>query len=104
MTATKAGWARSSAEGRTEGDGVTEGEGAVLGMGFLGLLWDLRMVCGGAETEEGFRRVGGAILALLDQTVELVVGLSSSEGGGRSPYKPPSILRQNQIRFVVIYI
>ena len=50
------------------------------------------MVCGGAKTEEDLRSVGGAILALLDQTVVLL-GLSSSaeEGGGRSPYNPPSI-------------
>lgn len=43
------------------------------------------------KIEEGLRRVAGAILVLLDQT--LVVGLSSSaeEGGGRSPYNPPSI-------------
>lgn len=64
-----------------------------MGWGFwvLGLDWDLRMVCG-AKIEDGFRRVGGAILAVVDQTLEVVVvGLSSSEGGGRSPYNPPSI-------------
>ena len=47
------------------------------------------MDCGGAKTEEDLQRVGGAILALLDQTVVLL-GLSSSakECGGRSPYNP----------------
>lgn len=41
---------------------------------------------------EGLRRVGGAILTLLDHT--LFEGFSSSDddGGGRSPYNPPSIL------------
>lgn len=59
----------------------------------LGLFWDLRRVWGGVKIVEGLRRVAGAILVLLDQT--LVVGLSSSaeEGGGRSPYNPPSILK-----------
>ncbi|KAL2494411.1 Uncharacterized protein Fot_38168 [Forsythia ovata] len=51
------------------------------------------MVWGGGK---GLRRVGGAILALLDHTlvVDVVVELSSvvEDGGGRSPYKPPSIV------------
>ena len=47
------------------------------------------MVCGRAKTDKDLQRVGGAILALLDQTVVLL-GLSSSaeKGGGRSPYNP----------------
>jgi hypothetical protein len=62
----------------------------------LGLVCDLRIVCGGAKIEEGLRRVCGAILVLLDHTVELL-GLSSSaeDGGGRSPYSPPSILQSS---------
>lgn len=52
------------------------------------------MVWGGGK---GFRRVGGANLVVLDQTlvVEVDVDLSSSaeeDGGGRSPYKPPNIV------------
>ena len=44
----------------------------------------------------GLRRVGGAIFALLDHTtvVDGLPDFSSSvvdDGGGRSPYKPPSI-------------
>lgn len=52
------------------------------------------MVWGGGK---GFRRVGGANLLVLDQTlvVAVDVGLSSSAeeevGGGRSPYKPPNM-------------
>ena len=47
------------------------------------------MVYGEAKTQEDLRRVGRAILALLDQMVVLL-GLSSSaeKGGGRSPYNP----------------
>lgn len=65
-------------------------------MGGLGLAWDLRTVWGGEKREAGLRRVAGAILVLVDQT--LVVGFSSSaeEGGGRSPYSPPSIWNQIQ--------
>lgn len=51
------------------------------------------MVCVGAKAG-GLRSVGGAILVLLDQTEEeeeFPVGLSSSDGGGRSPYNPPSM-------------
>lgn len=76
------------------GDGRIIGEFWPLVWGFrvLGLDWDLRMVCGGAKIDEGLRRVGGAILAAVDQTLAVVVvGLSSSEGGGRSPYNPPNI-------------
>lgn len=50
----------------------------------------------------GLRRVGGAILTLVDQTLLFCLGvlvlvlLSSEveddEGGGRSPYNPPNIL------------
>ena len=67
------------------------GEGAIAGEEWgqvgrefwvvLGLDWGLRMVCGGAK---------------IDQTVVVVlVGLSSSEGGGRSPYSPPSISQRD---------
>lgn len=78
----------------TAGEAETDAEGMVLGSGFLGLFWDLRIVWGGGNPEKGLRRVGGAILVLLDHTVELVLGLLSSsdaDGGGRSPYNPPSI-------------
>lgn len=66
----------------------------------LGLFWDLRIVCGGAKTDAGFRRVCGAILVLLDHTVVLL-GFSSSaeDGGGRSPYNPPSILTSTDFLF-----
>jgi hypothetical protein len=57
----------------------------------LGLLRGLKIVCGGAKAG-GLRSVGGAILVLLDQTEEeFPLGFSSSVGGGRSPYNPPSI-------------
>lgn len=62
-----------------------------FGLGFG--CWVLRMVWGGGK---GFRTVGGAIFALLDHTlvVAVVAELSSvvEDGGGRSPYKPPSIV------------
>lgn len=93
VTPTNAGCGSAAA---SSGEGAIAGEEwGLVGREFwvvLGLDWGLRMVCGGAKIDEGFRRVGGAILALLDQTVVVVlVGLSSSEGGGRSPYSPPSI-------------
>lgn len=66
----------------------------------LGLAWDLRIVLGVANTEEGLRRVGGAILTVEDQTLEVGFDcfLSSSvvvddDGGGRSPYNPPNIVK-----------
>ena len=40
------------------------------------------MVYGGAKTKEDLRRVGGAILALLDQMVVLLGLSSSAEEGG----------------------
>ena len=47
------------------------------------------MVCSRAKTEEDLRRVGGAILTLLDHTVVLLgLSLLVKEGGGRSPYNP----------------
>ncbi|KAH0911190.1 LOW QUALITY PROTEIN: hypothetical protein HID58_034511, partial [Brassica napus] len=50
-----------------------------------------QIVCVGAKAG-GLRSVGGAIFVLLDQTEEeFPLGLSSSDGGGRSPYSPPSI-------------
>lgn len=55
--------------------------------------WVLRMVWGGAN---GLRSVGGANFVVLDHTLVVVAAdLSSSaedDGGGRSPYKPPSII------------
>lgn len=60
------------------------------------MFWGLRIVCGGANTEFGLRSVGGAILALLDHTLDdgaVVLSSSVDEGGGRSPYNPPSIVK-----------
>lgn len=54
---------------------------------------------GGAKVAGGLRRVGGAILAALDQPA--AEGLSSSaedDGGGRSPYNPPSIFADCYLR------
>lgn len=79
------------------------GKGIGLGweeIGGFDLDCDLRIVWGVANTDEGLRRVGGAILTLLDQTLEVgFEGFSSSveEGGGKSPYNPPSIV--NSIKF-----
>lgn len=87
MTPSKAAWiGGTSTEGEEQEEVVVVvrilEEGVVLGLNCA-----LRMVCGGAK-----RRVEGAILALLDQTEDVVlVDLSSSEGGERSPYNPPSI-------------
>lgn len=83
----------------TGGVSGVEREGLETDDGGLDLDWDLRIVLGVAKTEEGLRRVGGAILTVEDQTFE--VGLfdccffSSSvvdDGGGRSPYNPPNIV------------
>ena len=78
MTSTNAGCGSATT---SSGEGAIAGEEwGLVGREFwvvLGLDWGLRMVCGGAK---------------IDQTVVVVlVGLSSSEGGGRSPYSPPSI-------------
>lgn len=82
------------------------GLGDIVSGGFdlLSALWDRRTEGGGVNAAAGFRRVGGAILALLDQTTGLPPDLSSSDeddGGGRSPYKPPNIF--NSLFFWVYY-
>lgn len=74
---------------------LAAGGGVGFGCGGLGR----RIVWGRAK---GLRSVGGAILALLDQTfvVDVVVEFSSAAdvGGGRSPYNPPSIMYHNPKR------
>lgn len=68
MTPTSAGWKDDEVLlVMTSGKGVTT---AALGL----VCWGFKRVFGGGmseeEEEEGLRRVGGAILTLLDQTLE----------------------------------
>lgn len=105
MTPTRAGWNAaavglgflfSSAASCDTAPSLFAADGGVgFGCGGLGR----RIVWGRAK---GLRSVGGAILALLDQTfvVDVVVEFSSAadDGGGRSPYNPPSIMYHNPKR------
>ena len=67
MTPTSAGW-NDELLVITSGAGVTAVELTILGLD----CWGFNRVLGGgiSEEDEGLRRVGGAILTLLDQTLE----------------------------------